>query len=102
MSGTFGYEFDPRKLSGDERTEIREQIAVFNRYYELIQRGRYYRISDNETEDYYTSWEFVSEDKSEVMLNLVVTDVRGNPEIPYVKLLGLDPDSTYEIDYVMR
>ncbi len=98
MSGTFGYEFDPRKLSSEERSEIKEQIALFNRYYNLIQKGRYFRLTDSRSEEYFTAWEFVSEDKSEILLNIVVTDVRANPEIPHVKLLGLDPDAVYEID----
>jgi alpha-galactosidase len=102
MSGTFGYEFDPRKLSKDERDEIKGQIAIFNKYYDLIQRGRYYRVSDNKTEEYFNSWEFVSEDKSEAMLNIVVTDVRGNPEIPFVRLSGLDPEVYYEVDHVFK
>ncbi|SEL93979.1 alpha-galactosidase [Butyrivibrio sp. ob235] len=102
MSGTFGYEFDPRKFSKEERAEMRCQIALFNKYYELIQRGRYYRLSDKLTEDYFTAWEFVAADKSEVLLNLVVTDVRGNPEIPFVKLPGLDPDAVYEIDHMLK
>ncbi len=100
MSGTFGYELDPRKLTNDEKDEIKKEISIFNRYYDIIQRGRYYRISDEETEKYFTSWQFVSKDKAESLLSLVVTDVRANPEIPYVKLCGLDPDGEYEIDNI--
>ena len=98
MAGTFGYELDPRKLSADEKAMIREQIGTFNRYYDLIQRGKYLRLSDETDEEYYTSWGFVSEDKSEALLNLVVTDVRANPEVMYVRLHGLDPEAMYEVD----
>jgi alpha-galactosidase len=98
MAGTFGYELDPRKLSEDEKTMIREQIGTYNRYYELIQKGKYLRLSDELDENYYTSWGFVSEDGEEALLNLVVTDVRANPEVIYVRMRGLDPDSLYEID----
>lgn len=101
MSGTFGYELDPRKLSDEDKKEIKEQIEIFNRYYDLIQRGRYFRLTEGDTEDYYTSWQFVSEDKSQTLVSLVVTDVRANPEIPFIKLLGLDPDAEYEVDHVL-
>ena len=98
MAGTFGYELDPRTLSADEKAMIRRQIDFFNRYYDLIQRGMYLRLSDELDEEYYTSWGFVSEDKSEALLNLVVTDVRANPEVIYVLMRNLDPEAMYEVD----
>ena len=101
MSGSFGYELDPRKLSQEDRDRIKNEIAIYNRFYELIQKGRYYRITDDETEKYYTAWQFASEDKSEALMCLVVTDVRANPEIPYVRLRGLDPEGEYMLEMVL-
>ena len=100
MSGTFGYELDPRTFTDEEKAVVKRQIANFNRFYELIQKGRYYRLTNENDESYYTSWQFVSEDKSEALVNLVVTDVRGNAEIPFVKLCGLDEKADYCIDYI--
>ena len=77
---------------------IRDQIKTFNRYYDLIQKGRYLRLSDEQDEQYYTSWGFVSGDRSEALVSLVVTDVRANPEVMYVRLRGLDPEAMYEVD----
>lgn len=99
MSGTFGYELDPRKLSESDKNIIRQQIKDFNRFYFLIQKGRYYRLSDDERETYFTAWEFASEDKSEALLNLVMTNVHGNPVIPHIRLKGLDKDAIYKVDY---
>ena len=98
MAGTFGYELDPRLLSSQEKAMIRDQIKTFNKYYDLIQKGRYLRLSDEQDEQYYTSWGFVSEDRSEALVSLVVTDVRANPEVMYVRLRRLDPDAMYEVD----
>ena len=98
MAGTFGYELDPRLLSSQEKAMIRDQIKTFNKYYDLIQKGRYLRLSDERDEQYYTSWGFVSGDRSEALVSLVVTDVRANPEVMYVRLRGLDPDAMYEVD----
>ncbi len=100
MSGTFGYELDPAKLSDEEKDIIGKQIKDFNRFYYLIQKGRYYRLTSDWKENYYTAWQFVSEDKSEVLVNVVVTDVQGNPEIPFVKLKGLDEEAEYKLDYI--
>lgn len=99
MSGTFGYELDPRKLSESDKKTIRQQIKDFNRFYFLIQKGRYYRLTDDSKEDYFVSWEFVSEDKNEALVNLVMVNVHGNPMVPHIKLKGLDKDATYKVDY---
>ena len=88
MAGTFGYELDPRLLSAQEKAMIRDQIKIFNRYYDLIQKGRYLRLSDEQDEQYYTSWGFVSGDRSEALVSLVVTDVRANPEVNAARIRG--------------
>lgn len=95
MSGTFGYELDLEKLSDDEKEEIKAQIEDFKKYYWLIQEGIYYRLSDEQMEKYYTSWEFVSENQQEVLVNLVVSHVQANGLFPFVKLRGLDPQGLY-------
>lgn len=99
MSGTFGYELDPRVLSESDKDIIRQQIKDFNRFYFLIQKGRYYRLTDDERENYYVSWQFASENKDEALLNLVMVNVHANPVVPYVRLKGLDKDALYKIDY---
>ena len=96
MSGTFGYELDPGKLSEEDKNEIREQINIFKKYYDLIQNGRYYRLSEIK-EDYYEAWQFASDDGSEALLNVVVTQVQPNPALINLKLKGLDPDGVYEM-----
>lgn len=98
MSGTFGYELDLNRLSPEEKEEIRAQIKDFHKYYWLIQKGTYYRLTDEKQEMYYNAWEFVSEKQDEVLLNIVITDVQANPEFPYVKLCGLKSDSIYRLE----
>jgi len=44
MSGTFGYELDPTKLSEAELSEIRKEIGQFKELYELLENGDYYRL----------------------------------------------------------
>ena len=98
MSGTFGYELDLSKVTEEEKAIMRQQIADFHKYYWLIQHGEYFRLTDERQEDYYTCWEFASADGSEALVNIVVTDVRANPELPYARLQGLDPEGIYAID----
>ena len=95
MSGTFGYELDITKLPDTEKEEIKEQIRTFHKYYWLIQKGDYYRLSDEKTENYFTAWEFVSKDRAEALVNMVVTHVQANAAFPFVKFMGLDPKTIY-------
>ena len=96
MSGTFGYELDPSKLTDEEKEEVREQIGVFRKHYDLIQGGLYYRLT-NIDEETYEAWQFTAEDRSETLLNLVITDIQPNAAPINIRLKGLDPDAVYEL-----
>ena len=96
MSGTFGYELDPGKLTAEEKEQIREQIRIFRKHYDLIQGGLLYRLSTIQ-EDTYEAWQFAAEDKSEALLNVVVTEPRANRPLINIRLKGLDPDGIYEL-----
>lgn len=95
MSGTFGYELDPEKLSEDEKQEVRAQIQRYKRFAHLIQCGRYYRLTDPFVRE-VGAWEFVSGDASEVLLNAVMLEVHGNMTVNYVRLKGLESGSLYQ------
>lgn len=94
MSGTFGYELNPKKLSGEEKEEIKEQVLRYKQYADLIQTGDYYRLS-SPYEDAYTAWQFVSRDKKRALFNVVLTESYGNPEVTYIRLRGLAPETIY-------
>ncbi|MDO5455407.1 MAG: alpha-galactosidase [Eubacteriales bacterium] len=101
MSGTFGYELDLGRLKKRECDEIRDQIREFHKNYFLIQNGLYYRL--NREENYFDAWEFVAEDGSEALLNVVVTNpIPTNGRQVYVRLKGLIPDARYKITADMR
>lgn len=95
MAGTFGYELDPEKLEKEEKEEIKKQIKQYKKYAKLIQEGNYYRLS-NPFQDPYAAWMFLSDDKEQVLLNIVMLEVHGNMEVCYVKLKGLKKESVYE------
>lgn len=94
MAGTFGYELDPGKLTEEEKAEVRAQVARYKKYADLIRTGDYYRLSEP-FRDVCAAWAFVSEDRSRVLLNVVMQEVRGNMPTCYVKLKGLDADVLY-------
>lgn len=94
MEGTFGYELNPATLSDAEKEEIKEQITVFKKYAALIRDGQYYRLS-NPFQDTCAVWQFVSEDKKEVLVNVVILEVHKIKEVNYIRLKGLDPEAEY-------
>ncbi|MCR5415231.1 MAG: alpha-galactosidase [Pseudobutyrivibrio sp.] len=98
MSGTFGYELDVTKMSDEEKAEVKEQIATFNKYYWLIQKGDYYRLVNEEQAEIYKAWEFAAVDKSEALVNIVVKKSQANAKIKIIKLRGLEEGALYSLE----
>ena len=92
--GTFGYELDPRKLTEDDKAIIRQQIADYHKYYDLIRSGDLYRVVSPFDNPYYAAWEFVAADKSEMLFTLVVMHYSEGGQC-VLRFKGLDPDRTY-------
>lgn len=98
MSGTFGYEMDLSKCTQEERDTIQRQTAFFKERYGLIQRGDYYRLTDPFRNGPYTAWEQVSPDRREALVSLVTTALRAAPSFQTLRLKGLDPALTYQVN----
>ena len=100
MHGTFGYELDPAKLTEEEKQQVRDQIRYFIEHYDVIQNGRYYRLTEIRKKD-YEAWEMVSQAKDEALLSVVVPDIQPNTRLIHIKLKGLDPDAQYTMEPAM-
>jgi alpha-galactosidase len=98
MAGTFGYELDPMKLTDEEKEEIRGQIRSFREYYDLIQDGLYYRLTNPFVDLVYNAWEFVAPDGSEALVSVVATKIYANEAPIYIRFRGLLPDRFYLLD----
>ena len=96
MAGTFGYELDLATLTSEEKVIIKEQIRQYKKYAELIQKGKYYRLS-NPFQEECAAWLFVSENADKALLNVVMLENHGNMNVQYVKLKGLNPNTVYEV-----
>lgn len=97
MAGSFGYEMDLQKLSAEEKEEVKEQVRLYDKYYDLVHEGDYYRLTAPGEKD-YMAWELVSEDKSEALLSVVITGAEGNPCPKWVRFQGLDPQAQYQLE----
>ena len=98
MWGSFGYELDPANISEEAREEIRGQIADYHKYYDLIHYGDLYRIISPWDDPYKCAWEFVSEDKTEAMLTVLIKFAIER-RCFIIKLKGLDQKKKYLCDY---
>ena len=95
--GSFGYELDPDKLTPEEKAEIKDQIAIYHKYYDVIHYGDLYRLITPFENEFHVAWEFVSEDKNEALVT-VVEIKRVYDEFFMLRLKGLDPEKYYEIE----
>lgn len=95
MAGTFGYELNLGKLSEEEKSEIRKQVAIYRKDADLIQNGRYYRLT-NPFEAEMGAWSFVSTDRTRALVCGVMLEIHGNMTVTYVKLKGLNPEAFYQ------
>lgn len=95
MAGTFGYELNLLELSREEKDAVKQQIATYHKYAALIQRGTYYRLTNPLVEE-VGAWAFVSEDKTEVLIQAVMLEIHGNMTVNYLKFAGLLPDAMYQ------
>ncbi len=99
MAGAFGYELDLTKLTEEEKSLIRKQVADYHRYHHIICNGDLYRLilptdTYNGKTGKCASWMYVSEDQSEALFTFVVIRTSVHP-VYFVKLRGLDPAAAY-------
>ena len=94
LCGTFGYELDPRKLTDEEKAIVKEQVAEYHKYNNVIHKGDMYRLINPTDDAFHCAWEFVSEDKKEALVTVVTMRQR---ETPYfvLRLKGLDENTMY-------
>ena len=97
MAGSFGYELDLNILSDREKQEVKEQITRFKQYRKLIHNGLYYRLSDA-LKDNFALWQYVSEDKKEVLVHGIIFRTEPNKMQSAVKLRELLPNENYRLE----
>ena len=94
MSGTFGFELDPARLTEEEKREVRRQIDVYRADAELIRSGLYYRLSDP-ARAAFCAWEHCAEDGSEALVSAVLQEKTGNMTTMYIRPRGLTSGALY-------
>lgn len=95
MAGTFGYELDLTQCTKEEQTEISQQVKEYKKLRHIVQFGDLYRLRYENNE---VSWQFISEDKTEVLVTFVKKLGMAQEPFMRLKLDGLDESSLYQLD----
>lgn len=98
MAGSFGYELDLNLLTEEEKEAVKQQIRDYKKYWDLIHNGTYYRLHDPKKDTEAAAWCFVSQDQTEVLLNVVSLNTHGNAPISYIRCKGLLPGRMYRCE----
>lgn len=99
MAGTFGYELDLNLVSDDEKEDVKRQVKMYDKVWELVRTGDYYRLTNpTQAGERLAAWLFVDESRSRGLLNVVQLVTRGNGPLNYLRLKGLDPDRNYRFE----
>ncbi|MGN0315014.1 MAG: alpha-galactosidase [Fusicatenibacter sp.] len=98
LAGTFGYELDITKISSEDRAQIPEQVAMYHKYQELMQKGDYYRIHSWNDEKPYDCWMVAAKDGSEALVTYVQVLGQPNERSRIISLKGLLPDTDYRLE----
>lgn len=93
-AGNLGYELDLKKLSEEEKAEVKEQIRKYKKMRRTVQFGTYYRLADPFQEN-QSAWNIVSEDGTEVIFTHVQILARSAYRVPVIRLRGLDSEAVY-------
>jgi alpha-galactosidase len=96
MAGNFGYELDVTQMSLEEKEKVKEQIAIYKEIRPVVQFGDFYRLL-SPFEDKFTSWMYVTEDKSEAVVFFY--KILATPNAPLIRftLEGLNPEYHYSV-----
>lgn len=95
MAGSFGYELDLNLLTGEEKQQVRRQIADYKRFWPLLHNGLYYRLTDWRQNREEAAWMMVAPDGGEALINLVTLTAHCNAPVRYLFCRGLQPDAQY-------
>ena len=98
FQGTFGYELDLTKLSEEDRGLVRQQIADFHAYHQIVADGDFYRLSDVFSVNPFDAWLNVSKDKRTAILTEITRISMLPPCVRYLRLRGLDPNVIYDVN----
>lgn len=97
--GDLGYELDITQLSDSDLEDIRQQIAFYKKYRNVLQHGRLHRLISPYEGDHNTmAWQVTSDDQAVSVVGWFRILNPPNPALSRVRLAGLDPARQYTVN----
>lgn len=97
MGGSFGLELNPPALSADDRTQLPALVGLAERVNPLVIRGDMWRLNLPDESNWPAAL-FIAEDGTRAVLFYFQVRSVWNQALPYLRLQGLDPESSYSVD----
>ena len=94
LTGSFGYELDPCKLTAADQEAFQKGVSLYKTYGDMIVNGDYYRLR-SPFEENCSAWCVVSEDGSVCLAVYVRMMAEVNGFEDYLTLQGLDAQAWY-------
>ena len=99
MQGAYGFEVDPSVLSAEEKAFLSKETAFYKENQELIRNGAFYRLHSDEL---YSAWSFVSEDRKKALMILAFTAEEAVRQSVRICLKGLHETALYRCGSEVR
>lgn len=96
MMGNFGYELDLGKLTDDERSDIKKQIAYYKEIQHIVQFGDMHRLCEV-AKPGLIAVEYISKDRQQVVVFVCRPAVTANSPNSKLKLKSLKPNMKYSL-----
>ena len=97
LSGNFGFELDPGRLSPEEQSEAKEMVSRVKELRDLIRQADFWRLS-SPFEGQHTAWSFVSADRRDILVCAFGVLFTPNSAPVRIRLHGLLPDAWYKAE----
>jgi len=97
MSGNLGFELDLTKMTAEDKEKVKEHIKYYKQIRKTVQFGDLYRLK-NPSQGNEAAWMFISQDKTEAIVNYFKILSKCNYKLSVLKLKGLDANKRYKID----
>lgn len=97
LFGTFGYELDVTKIPAEQKEKIKEQVALYHKYNDLIREGDYFRITSLADGRGYDCYMVVSKDKKQALLSFVRVENHLSRLGERILLKGLNEEMRYKV-----
>ncbi|MEM0482271.1 MAG: alpha-galactosidase [Nitrososphaerota archaeon] len=97
MMGALGISVNLLELSKNEVEEAKMHVEFYKRVRHIVQDGDLYRLKSPRTGE-FAAFQYVTPEKTEALLFVFSLQQGFGRRVPSIRLRGLDPDLSYELD----